>query len=92
MPSRVTTLWMCEVRELRPASASMSATQQYVGLLFSSFDLYLLVAGWYSTATKYPRTHDKIQDVRDTPYFIDNELGSAPRTLSTSATRRPTTS
>lgn len=27
-----------------------------------------------STATNYPNTHDKIQDVRDTPYFVDNEF------------------
>ena len=27
-----------------------------------------------STATEYPKTHDKIQDVRDTPYFLDNEF------------------
>lgn len=27
-----------------------------------------------STATSFPRTHDKIQDVRDTPYFVDNEF------------------
>lgn len=27
-----------------------------------------------STATQYPKTHDKIQDVRDTPYFLDNEF------------------
>lgn len=27
-----------------------------------------------STATSYPKNHDKIQDVRDTPYFMDNEF------------------
>lgn len=27
-----------------------------------------------TTATRYPRTHDKIQEVRDTPYFIDNKF------------------
>ncbi|KAK1834680.1 Aldehyde/histidinol dehydrogenase [Podospora conica] len=27
-----------------------------------------------STATSYPTTHDKIQDVKDTPYFLDNQF------------------
>ena len=27
-----------------------------------------------STATSFPKTHDKIQDVQDTPYFVDNEF------------------
>lgn len=27
-----------------------------------------------STATSYPTTHDKIQSVEDTPYFIDNKF------------------
>ncbi|KXX75101.1 Methylmalonate-semialdehyde dehydrogenase [acylating], mitochondrial [Madurella mycetomatis] len=31
-------------------------------------------AGLASTANSYPTTHDKIQEVRDTPYFIDNKF------------------
>lgn len=27
-----------------------------------------------STATDFPKTHDKIENVRDTPYFIDNQF------------------
>ncbi|EGX92133.1 methylmalonate-semialdehyde dehydrogenase [Cordyceps militaris CM01] len=31
-------------------------------------------AGLASTATSYPTTHDKIQTVEDTPYFVDNKF------------------
>ncbi|KAK3943619.1 Aldehyde/histidinol dehydrogenase [Diplogelasinospora grovesii] len=30
--------------------------------------------GLASTATSFPTTHDKVQDVQDTPYFIDNQF------------------
>lgn len=30
--------------------------------------------GLVSTATSFPSTHDKIQDVHDTPYFVDNKF------------------
>ena len=30
--------------------------------------------GLASTATNYPTTHDKIENVQDTPYFIDNKF------------------
>jgi malonate-semialdehyde dehydrogenase (acetylating) / methylmalonate-semialdehyde dehydrogenase len=32
------------------------------------------MAAMASTATSYPTTHEKIQDVEDTPYFIDNKF------------------
>lgn len=33
-----------------------------------------LNAALASTATSYPTTHDRIQKVEDTPYFVDNEF------------------
>jgi malonate-semialdehyde dehydrogenase (acetylating)/methylmalonate-semialdehyde dehydrogenase len=37
-------------------------------------------AGLASTSTSYPTTHDKIQEVHDTPYFIDNKFLSSSTT------------
>jgi malonate-semialdehyde dehydrogenase (acetylating)/methylmalonate-semialdehyde dehydrogenase len=31
-------------------------------------------AGLETTATSFPTTHDKIQEVRDTPYFVNNQF------------------
>ncbi|KAL2018713.1 hypothetical protein VTK56DRAFT_487 [Thermocarpiscus australiensis] len=36
--------------------------------------------GLASTATSFPTTHDKIQEVHDTPYFIDNKFLSSKTT------------
>lgn len=33
-----------------------------------------------STATEYPKTHDKIENVQDTPYFMDNEFRASSAT------------
>lgn len=35
---------------------------------------HLQAVGVASTATSFPTTHDKIQKVEDTPYFVDNKF------------------
>lgn len=68
------------VAAMKPTSASsaspaaarrLHATARHLGQFPSTLE---------STATEYPRTHDKIQDVRDTPYFIDNEFKASSAT------------
>jgi malonate-semialdehyde dehydrogenase (acetylating) / methylmalonate-semialdehyde dehydrogenase len=41
---------------------------------------YFHPAGTEGTETKYPTTHEKIEDIKDTPYFVDNKFVTSSTT------------
>ncbi|KAI5466121.1 Aldehyde/histidinol dehydrogenase [Mariannaea sp. PMI_226] len=55
-------------------SSKMSASATAVRRIHATARQLQSEAGLASTATSYPTTHDKIQAVEDTPYFIDNKF------------------
>jgi malonate-semialdehyde dehydrogenase (acetylating)/methylmalonate-semialdehyde dehydrogenase len=64
-------------RTLRMASSSPSKTA--IRRLHAT-SLHLKPAVLTSTAESYPTTHEKIQTVEDTPWFIDNEFKASATT------------
>jgi malonate-semialdehyde dehydrogenase (acetylating)/methylmalonate-semialdehyde dehydrogenase len=51
-----------------------AASSRRIHVTAQQFRPAAAAAGLASTATSYPNTHDKIQTVEDTPYFIDNKF------------------
>ncbi|KAH7329002.1 methylmalonate semialdehyde dehydrogenase [Stachybotrys elegans] len=62
--ARFAGLRMVSNSESATAARRIHATSQHLGPM----------ASMASTATSYPTSHEKIQDVEDTPYFIDNKF------------------
>ncbi|KLU87776.1 methylmalonate-semialdehyde dehydrogenase [Magnaporthiopsis poae ATCC 64411] len=67
----------------RPTSAAMASSRSSTAarrLHATAQHLGPASAAMASTATSYPTTHDKISDVTDTPYFIDNKFVASKAT------------
>ncbi|KJZ78411.1 Methylmalonate-semialdehyde dehydrogenase [Hirsutella minnesotensis 3608] len=60
-----------------PSSGSSSSSPSAVAarrIHATAQQLRPAAAGLATTATSYPKTHDKVQSVENTPYFVDNKF------------------
>jgi len=70
---------MVSAKQSKTASASTSLTAVR-RIHATASHLRPAASALSTTATDFPTTHDKITDVRDTPYFIDNKFVASKAT------------